>query len=54
MASFVVRLVRTILSAVWLFLLRPLGMFIITGGVITLFRYLLSAWGMADSNYDLL
>lgn len=54
MASFVVRLVRTILSAMWLFLLRPLGMFIITGGVITLFRHLLSAWGMAEYDCDLL
>ncbi|KAL4998626.1 hypothetical protein BDV10DRAFT_185010 [Aspergillus recurvatus] len=54
MANLALRVTRTIFRAVWLFVLRPLGLFIATGGVITLFRYFLTAWGIAEYNYDML
>ncbi|KAL3462064.1 hypothetical protein BJX64DRAFT_259846 [Aspergillus heterothallicus] len=38
------RVTTTIWRILWLFLLRPLGLFIVTGGIISLFRYALSAW----------
>ncbi|OJJ61715.1 hypothetical protein ASPSYDRAFT_85418 [Aspergillus sydowii CBS 593.65] len=47
MANSAVRLTRAIWNLIWVFLLRPLGLFIVTGGVISLVRYALSAWGFS-------
>ncbi|KAL4783704.1 hypothetical protein BJX76DRAFT_244966 [Aspergillus varians] len=44
MANVAVRITRAVWRIVWLFLLRPLGLFIVTGGIISLFRYALGAW----------
>ncbi|KAL2842321.1 hypothetical protein BJX68DRAFT_244892 [Aspergillus pseudodeflectus] len=44
MRRMIVRVTTTIWRIIWLFLLRPLGLFILTGGIISLFRYALSAW----------
>ncbi|KAJ0416746.1 hypothetical protein BJY00DRAFT_291048 [Aspergillus carlsbadensis] len=44
MRRMVVRVTTTIWRILWLFVLRPLGLFILTGGIISLFRYALAAW----------
>ncbi|KAL2844832.1 hypothetical protein BJY01DRAFT_185348 [Aspergillus pseudoustus] len=44
MRRIITRVTTTIWRILWVFLLRPLGLFILTGGIISLFRYALSAW----------